>query len=492
MNANDPLLGAPGWSVIGIYLIVLLGLGFWGRYARREDTLSDFFLGGRKLGMGVLLLTLYASQYSGNTLVGYTGTAYRSGFAFLMAVPFMMGVIGVYLLYAPKLQLLSKQYQFITPADYLQQRYQHHGLSRLVALSGVVALANFLITNLKAIGEIATQATGGAVTPSAGILLFAAGILIYEMLGGLRSVAWSDVLQGILLLTGCLTVLGVTLAGLGGISSALERLHAVRPDFWTAPDLEGSVQWVSTIVIVAFGAAMYPHAIQRIYAAKNAQVLRRSLQIMVFMPLVTTLVMVVIGILGNVTYPGLDRAASEGVVLLILHDFAQAHTWGHWIAALFVAAVLAAIMSSADSALLSIASSVTKDFVRPLTQWRKEAHLTFVGKGISIGVMALCVMLAITLPQNIWQLIQIKTELLAQTAPAFICGLHWKRLPATAVFAGFLVGTGITLFLLLGNFIFPESIQARPLNLHAGLWGLGCNLLTIAISALRSTRIQNP
>ncbi len=364
-----------------------------------------------------------------------------------------------------------------------------------VALAGIIALANYLITNLKAIGAVVEAMSGGQVSLPVAIGCFALVILIYELLGGLRSVAWSDVLQGIMLLLGCLLIFGFTIARLNGNhqASLAEQLFAARPDFWVPPAWDANLRWVSTIAIVAFGAAMYPHAIQRIYAAKSEAVLQRSLKLMVFLPLLTTLLMVALGILGNLTHPGLDRAASEGVVFLILGDVLGANFSGQLVAVLFLAAVLAAIMSSADSALLSIASSITQDLVRPLTNMTDQADLTYVGKLFSTGIMLLCVLLAIALPQSIWELIEIKTELLAQTAPAIIGGLSARRWRGGTVLAGFLAGTGLALFLLLGSHIGAELIVARPWGIHAGLWGLFLNVSTIALlqTIPRRTSVEN-
>lgn len=475
----EPVLGGYGIYVIAGYLVLLVLLGLAGRLARRENTLGDFFLAGRGLGFAVLLLTLYATQYSGNTLVGLSANAYRSGFTFLVSVVFMMGVIGVYVIYAPRLHRLAHDRGYITLSDYLQDRYANRTLSVLVSLSGVIALGNFLITNLKAAGEIVVQVTGGAVGYAQGIVVIGVVILAYETLGGLRSVAWTDLLQGVLLLVGCTAVLAATLIGLGGLEGAAERLHQARPEFWDPPDLRASVLWVSTVLVVSFGAGLYPQAVQRIYAARDGAVLRRSLQIMAFMPLVTTLFMIAIGLLGNIAHPGLDGSAAEGVTLRVVADFARTHPAAAWVVILFVGAVFAAIMSSADSALLSMASSVTQDMARPLTGLENQRRLTRIGKWVSAAVMALSMVLALRLPQNIWQLIEIKTELLAQTAPALLLGLYWRALRGGAVLAGFAVGTGVTLFYLVGHVVLPDGIPKRPLGIHAGLWGLAANVTTL-------------
>ena len=91
--------------------------------ARTENSLKDFYLAGSGVGFLVLVLTLYATQYSGNTLFAFTGKTFRIGYAWLMSVHFMMAIIVVYLVFAPRLHRLAKRESFITPADFLEHRF---------------------------------------------------------------------------------------------------------------------------------------------------------------------------------------------------------------------------------------------------------------------------------------------------------------------------------------------------------------------------------
>ena len=95
--------GIGAWTFIVLYVSSLLLVGWAGRAARREDTLQDFYLGGRGFGFAVLFLTLYATQYSGNTVFGVAGAPYRLGFSWLIAVHYMLAIIVFYLAFAPNL-----------------------------------------------------------------------------------------------------------------------------------------------------------------------------------------------------------------------------------------------------------------------------------------------------------------------------------------------------------------------------------------------------
>lgn len=487
-SPDAALLGPGGLLFMGLYLVSLILIGIAGRLARREDSMSDFYLAGRNMGVFVLFLTLFATQYSGNTLIGFAGKAYREGYQALVLVPLMMVVVGAYLVYAPKLFLRSQRKEYITIGDYVHDRFGSTLLTVLVSVACIVALANYVLTNLKAIGYIVEAVTGGVVPFAQGIIGLAVIMVIYETLGGLRSVAWTDAIQGVLLLLGCGVLFAVLQVEYGGLTVTAERLRDIRPEFWVPPDASGKRLWLSTMLISAFGISVYPHAIQRIYAAKNVRTLRRSFQIMVFMPLVTALFMVVVGVVGAAQIPGLDRQASDQVTLLLLGDMVDRVPGIEWLIVLFLSAAVAAIMSTVDSALLAISSLFTQDLFRRVRPASSQAHLTRVGKLFSWLMMALVVYLAIVLPQTIWRLLEIKLELLCQVAPALFLGLHLPSLRAPAMTVGFVGGTLVALFFIVGSDL-TGAIEARPWGVHAGIWGLLANVLVIGgMTALRRSQ----
>ncbi len=475
----DPLLGTGGLIFMGLYLFSLIGIGLAGRLARKENTLSDFYLAGRGMGVFVLFLTLYATQYSGNTMIGFAGKAYRGGLQSLVMVIFMSSIVGAYLIYAPKLFKLSKKYGFITTGDFIHYQFKNTALTIIIVLLSIVALGNYILTNLKAIGYIVVAATGGVVGFAQGIIVLSLIMVIYETLGGMRSVAWTDVIQGVLLLMGVMLIFIVIQLEYGGMSESAHFIKNNNPEFFIPPNWAEKRLWLSTIGLAFFGISVYPHAIQRIYAAKDEHTLKRSLQIMVFMPLVTTMFMMVVGWVGLVQFPDLDRQGSEQITILMLQDI------GHRIPAmsimivLFLSAAVAAIMSTVDSALLAISSMVTKDLYGRLQPGKSQGELTKLGKLFSWLVMGLAVYLAIELPQTIWRLMEIKLELLCQIAPAIFLGLHIKHLRATSVLAGVITGTLIAVIITLSPFL-----NEKPWGIHAGIWGLLFNVSVLAIFQL--------
>ena len=229
--SNIPL-GPTELGFIAIYLLSLIGIGYCSMRARRENSLKDFYLAGSGVGFLVLVLTLYATQYSGNTLFAFTGKTFRIGYAWLMSVHFMMAIIVVYLVFAPGLQRLAKRETFITPADYLEYRFSHRPYTVLASITMVLAISNYLLAQLKAMGLLLQGMTD--IDPwtafVAGVILLAVIMLVYETLGGFRAVAWTDMIQGGILMIGFVILLFVVLDHFGGLGQSYELLRSAEPE----------------------------------------------------------------------------------------------------------------------------------------------------------------------------------------------------------------------------------------------------------------------
>ena len=481
---NGSLLSSGGTIFLLFYLFSLIGIGLIGRFARKDNSMADFYLAGRGMGFFVLFLTLYATQYSGNTLIGFAGKAYRNGFTSLVTVTFMCSVIGAYYIFAPKLFRLSRKYKFITLGDFIQYRYQSTPLTICITILSIIALGNYIITNLKAIGIIVETSTGGAVPFVSGIILLSFIMVIYETLGGMRSVAWTDMIQGVLLLLGVVFIFILVQVHYGGLVSSQIK---VNTDFWSPPSWSEKRLWLSTIIILFAGISVYPHAIQRIYSARDESSLKKSFQIMVFMPFVTTLFIITVGIVGATQFSGLSGKDTEHITLLILSDLAEKNPLVSPALVLFISAAIAAIMSTVDSALLAISSLFTQAIYRRVKPRSDEKHLTLFGKIFSWIIMALAALLAIHLPHTIWRLMEIKLELLCQIAPAIILGIHIHKLNKQMILSGILAGTGVSLF-IIGSNMMGLPIPAKPWGIHAGVWGLTINCLVVWILYLKENK----
>jgi Na+/proline symporter len=476
--------GAIGVVALVLYLALMLGVAELARRARRDRSPADHFLGGRDLGVWVLFLTLYATAYSGNSLLGYPGEAYRRGFSWIMATGFMMSIIVVFHALAPRLRPLALAHGFVTPGDWVRHRFGAEpggrALLLVVSLLMVAALANFLFAQLKAMGLMAEQVSGGLVSYEWGVLVLAATVLLYETVGGMRAVAWTDAVQALVMMGGLAALLGWLLHEAGGVGAMTRAVLEVRPAAAAVPDGVEQANWASTVVLLGLASVVYPQAIQRIYAARSATALRRSLALMTFMPLTTTLVVTLIGLAAIPRLGGLGNVEADRVMPLLLGQWAELGLFPSLAALVVFMGALAAIMSTADSVLLSLGSMVAEDL---LGGSGADARTTARGKRIAVAVMLAMAALALVARHvTLWGLVELKMELLIQCVPAFLLALHWRGLRARPALAGLAVGTAIAVGgVLLG--------VKRVEGVHVGVIGLCANTAVAALlSRLQGSR----
>ncbi len=478
---NLTFAGLDGIIILSVFAIVMLVIGYLsGRGDKNlHHSLSGYYLAGRNLGFIALFFTLYATQYSGNTIVGYAPAAYRIGFPWIQSISFMTIIIGVYLLFAPRLYVIAKRRNFVTPTDWIQHRFNSKAVTLLSIFLMLWGLGNYLLEQLVAIGQAVSGMTGGTIPYQIAVLVFIIVMLVYEWMGGMKAVAFTDVMQGIILLIGIVVFLigGLYLVG-GNFADVTRYIHELEPVKTSVPNWDVSVNWFSILLLVGLGASIYPHAIQRIYSAQSERTLKKSFSRMAWMPPVTTGLVFVIGIIGISLYPGLDKPGSEQLVGLMANDIAAINPFFYWTMIIFFGGIVAAIVSTADSVLLSFSSMISNDvygkFINPNATEHKKV---MVGKVGGIIVVFLLLWIAWNPPGTLYEIFILKFELLVQVFPAFVLGLYWKGLEKNSVFWGMLAGAVLAgLLTWTGN----KTIY----GIHGGIIGLTLNFAVCIIGSL--------
>ena len=225
---------------------------------------------------------------------------------------------------------------------------------------------------------------------------------------------------------------------------------------------------------MGLASVLYPQAIQRIFAAKSGQALKRSFAGMTFMPLATTLVVTLIGIAAIARFDITNAVDTDEVVPMLLRDWGAAGGYSTWAAILVFLGALSAIMSTADSCLLSLGSLLSRDL---LGREGSDESATRLGKLLAAGMLLAMIPFALWRDLTLWRLIELKMELLIQCVPAFLIALHWSRLRAGPVFAGIVVGTVFSAGLSLGGVTRIEGI-------HVGVVGCALNVTVAVVGSL--------
>lgn len=450
--------------------------------------MQDFYLAGRGFGFFVLFLTLYATQYSGNTVFGVTGATYRVGFPWLIAVHYMLAIVVFFQVFAFKLQPLAQKRGYVTPVDYISDRFNSRVLATIASIVMIVALSNYLLAQLMTMGRALQGLAGpaGDVAYNYGVFGLALIMVIYGTLGGLRAIAWTDVIQGVVLFIGFIVLLLLMFYQFGPLSAVTEVISQSSDiEKLQRPDPPMLREWLSYILLVGIGGALYPQAVQRMYSAKSVKKLRQSFATMAFMPFVSVLIAFIVGIYALAYVPGLEGANSDQAMASVLRIVQEQSFFGYALVVLIFSAVLAALMSTADSAMLSISSMFIKDiYAVHINPQASETDLTRLGKRCSWIVVGFLCVLAILLKEqtSLVGLLDRKFDLLVQVAPAFMIGIHWAGMRTLPVLIGLILGVTISLSLAFGPFSFV--VAGKVWGFHPGLYGLVINLCCAIFGSL--------
>jgi Na+/proline symporter len=198
---------------------------------------------------------------------------------------------------------------------------------------------------------------------------------------------------------------------------------------------------------------------------------------MTFMPLATTLVVTLIGVAAIARFDITNAVDTDEVVPMLLRDWGSAGGFATWAALLVFLGALSAIMSTADSCLLSLGSLLSRDL---LGREGSDEKATRLGKYLATGMLVATIPFALWRDLTLWRLIELKMELLIQCVPAFLIALHWSRLRAGPVFAGIVVGTLFSAGLSLSGVTRLEGV-------HVGVVGCALNAAVAVLGSLRPT-----
>lgn len=341
------------------YKIALVAIGVLAQRRTRDGL--DFFLGGRGLGATVAAISAAASSSSAWTLLGVSGAAYAWGLSALWIFPSCVGgfLINWFLL-APALRKHSHRSGAVTVTEVLAGEKGRSMRPQIAAAASVIILLSlgaYVASQFQGAAKTFSETFGMSVTSS---ILVGSGIVVfYTLIGGFWAVSVTDTLQGLVMAAAAILLPLAALAGVGGPSSLFEALQAVDADgyFSLTRNLPAAsaVGFVLGLLGIGIGYPGQPHVVNRFMALKQGdRVLRRARAIAVGWAVAVYSGMLLLGLCGRVLCPGLE---DPEVVFLT----ATNQLFHPALAGVLVAAVLSAIMSTADSQLLVAASSVTHD-----------------------------------------------------------------------------------------------------------------------------------
>lgn len=456
------------------YLLVLLGVGVWA--SRESTTVKGYFIAGKKLPSWVIAFSSNATGESAWLLLGLTGMGYTIGVhAFWIIMGEVLGVATSWVFVARRFKEYTDRYDAITVPDYLTDRFHdtRHVFRLLSAVVILSMVAAYTAAQLTATGKAFNSFLGTSY--SAGVWIGAAVVLFYTSVGGYKAVAYTDLLQGILML-GCLLTLPIVgVVAVGGWSPLVSGLRSADPALLhpmgsfglTLPGVLSAAGFVG-IGLAFLGA---PQLLVRFMSARDTRQIVEAGPIAVLCVAGFDVGAVFAGMAGRVLFPGL--ADPETILPQMSDTLLPALFTG-----LFLVAVLAAIMSTVDSLLILASSSVVRDVIQKIFRPDLgERGLSLIGKSVTVVLGAVALSFALAQTRMIfWFVLFAWSGLAAAFTPVVLCSLFWPRTTRAGAVAGMVGG-------FLATVLWVVFLKSRFYNLYEMLPGFAVGFaLTIGVS----------
>ncbi|MDR1221141.1 MAG: sodium/proline symporter [Treponema sp.] len=447
-----------------VYLMVIIAVGLW--YARKSDAgIEAYFIGKRRLGPWVAAMSAEASDMSGWLLMGLPGVAYFTGCgeAFWTAAGLFAGTWITWQVVAKRLRKYSHiADNAITLPEFFSKRFHDtkNILKTFAAIITLVFFSLYIASQFVVFGKLFAYVFNAETYYATMVLFCAAVVMTYTALGGFLAVCMTHLIQGVLMFVALVTVLAFGFAFSGGFGGIIGRLGDI-PRFLdifgvATPIMQGGVQAVaagapqfgvganysliSVFSCLAWGLGYFgmPHVLIRFMAIENAAKIRTSKYIAVIWCFVCLCAAVAIGLIGRARFPGLLRTASdaESVFLYVTSAF-----FPPLIAGFALSGILAASMSSSDSYMLAVSSSLANDLFKTFFKKARESAVMVVARLAVVLATMFGAIIALSGSQSIFQIVSYAwAGFGAAFGPLVLFSLFWKRTTLAGAAAGMASG----------------------------------------------------
>ena len=415
-----------------LYLVTMIAVGIL-TYRIGSESIEGYFLGKRRFGPFTIALTHQATAMSGYMFQGMPGKGYSLGFGSVW-VPMTSagGPLINFTVLGKRLRRFTEKVGAITIPDFLEARY--YDRSHIVRIIAVVIIFIFLTAytaaQTVAMGRTLQFLTG--IDYKWGAIIGALTVLIYVLLGGFAAAVYTDVIQAILMFIGAVVVPALAIAKIGGFSAMYDKLYTIDPKLTSV--------WVAPITLLGFLSIGYlgylgqPQLHVRFMAIKDSKMLKYSLVAAVVWAVIALYGVTLGGVAARVLLPGIKPELS----LMALTKEMLPPVF----AGILIAAMAAAIMSSANSYLLVVASALARDIYNKLINPDADQDkLVWISRISVLVVSLLSIYLALGATETVFKLVLYAWAGLACSfGPVVIFGLYWKRTTKEGAIAGMIVG----------------------------------------------------
>ncbi|MBT2696272.1 sodium:solute symporter [Bacillus sp. ISL-40] len=467
---NTALIIIFGFLALSIFLGVQAQKG-------KDMSLEQWSVGGRGFGTIFVFLLMAGEIYTTFTFLGGSGWAYGKGGPtyYILGYGCLAYIMSYWLL--PAIWKYAKDNKLMSQSDFFVSKYKSPLLGVFVSIVGVVALIPYLVLQLKGLGIIVSEASGGSISSTAAIWIGVIAVTVYVMISGIHGSAWTAVIKDIMIL-GIVLFLGIYLPihYYGGFQPMFEAIEAAKPGFLALPETGLSVSWfISTVLLTALGFYMWPHTFGSIYSAQSAKVFRKNAIIMPLYQLVLLFVFFV-GFAAILQVKGLEGPAGDLALLKL-----SMQTFDPWVVGLIGAAGLLTAIVPGSMIMMAAATLLAKNVYKVFVPKASDQQVSKLAKNLVPVVALIALYFTFKGGDTLVTLLLMGYSLVTQLFPALVFSLAKKNVVTKAgAFAGIAVGVFTVAYITISastvGTIFPALPQFIK-DLNVGVIALVINLV---------------
>lgn len=455
------------------YTVIACVLGYSAKGKLDMNKVENWSSSGNTMGIIVMIFLTAAGNVSAYTFLGSPGWAFSRGVACFYVFVYCVLTTYTYYLIAPRITSLAINTGYRTQAEAIGKRFESSFLRILCGIVGTVALVGNSMVQIIGSGHILNIMSHGLIPMWLGELVIISAIAFYVFKSGLKAIGWTNVMQGVMMLTLSFVVgsfVLYTALGSFDFGEAFRNLAEVSPEHLTLPGKLGNfppVFWTTSILISII--TIWPQNWVFATGAKDPETARKTY---CSLPLFY-LVMVPMMIVGFVC--ALEISDYDGPVDQVALMYCLEHLpW--WLIGLLGAGILAAAQSSAEPLLHTAAFTLTHDAIAPAKKMDEEKEGKLQRYILLVVIFLIAYPLALTNPAELVYILLVVYGFIGQLFPAMLGVFCWPRATKQGVIVGLIAGvTVVGLF----NIVWPN-----PLYIHAGIWGLLVNIPVFVVVSL--------
>jgi SSS family solute:Na+ symporter len=420
-------------AVLFLYVAMLMGVGIWS--VRRTQSASDFIIGGRTVGPWVTALSYIAVYFSSVLIIGGGAFGYKFGMAtiWIGAINVLVGCFLCWIILGKRVREMTEHFGVRTMSGFFARRYNSPAAG---IYSAAIAFLFLIIYNVSVVKGMANAFEVLMNLPYwGGVLISGLVIIFYVVLGGYMAVVWTSFIQAWVMIFSLLLLLFKTIGAVGGLSAGMQKLAAAGPQYADTPGVWGWAGLFSFALVVSLGVWGMPQMIIRFYSIKNTKTLRLG-TVIVTLGATIAIIPYLVGALTRVLIPGIANPdlAIPKLVAMVLSP---------WEAAILLAGVVAAGMSTFAGVLIIISSSLVTDiYEHGLKRKLTGRQEIFANRLVSAAVGLIALVIALRPPALILVLTGFAWAVIASTNFwPLIFGLYWKGASKKGVVASMVVGS---------------------------------------------------